>query len=232
MKSLLIDQCSAYLLAHAVAPPARDRSVLPAVAISRETGAGAVTIGQLVAEYLMSKQDRNARYPWAVFDRDMVKKVLEDHKLPEALEKYMPEDAMRRVHDYLEDMCGVHPPSSTLVEHTNHTILKLAMAGNVILVGRGAHLITAHLPHVFHVRLVAPLEFRIRHSEKYYHLNHQEAADYVRNGDRAKVRYLRRNFESQIHSPLQFHITINTGLSGFTEIARLIGDAVLNMRTH
>jgi len=34
------------------------------------------------------------------------------------------------------------------------TILHLAEQGNVILIGRGANLVTRELQHVFHVRLV------------------------------------------------------------------------------
>ena len=56
---------------------------------------------------------------------------------------------------------GLHPSSWTLVQQTNATILQLAQMGNVILVGRGATVITSKLNNVFHVRLVGSLEKRI-----------------------------------------------------------------------
>lgn len=229
MTPLLFEKCRDYLLAQAMSDCNKQgRPPLCAVTLSRETGAGAITIGRLVADYLERKQGGDVPCPWAVFDRNLVRTVLSEHKLPETLECYMPEGAVNSVHDVLEELLGVHPPSWTLLQHTNHTILKLAMSGHVILVGRGAHLVTAHLPYVFHVRLVAPLDFRIRHVEDYHHLDHHEAAAFVRKTDRARERYVRRNFGSRVGDPLQFHMIVNTGKTGFPEAARLIGDAVLN----
>ncbi|MDD5200430.1 MAG: cytidylate kinase-like family protein [Terrimicrobiaceae bacterium] len=229
MKPSPFEQCRSYLLAQAdVVAPREDRPPLRAVTISREAGAGAITIGRMASEYLEKKQ-ADPRYPWAVFDHNLVKRVLDDHHLPKRIEQYMAEDAVHSVSDVVEDLLGVHPSSWTLVQHTTRTILRLAMAGNVIVVGRGSNIITARLKHVFHVRLVAPLEKRIRHVEAYYHLTHREAAEFVSRTDQARARYVRRNFQSRIQDPLEYHITINTGLVSFGEAARLIGDAVLNI---
>lgn len=229
MKQLLLDKWRAYLIAQA-ATTSKERERLPlrGITISRETGAGAITVGRLLTEYLESKQSHDKHYPWVVFDRDLAKKVIQDHKLPETLEAYLQEDASGRVTDFLEELIGVHPTSWTLVQHANHTILRLAMTGNVILVGRGAHIITARLPHIFHVRLVAPLEFRVRHIMDYYQLKPLNAAELVRKNDLAKARYIKRHFGVKVQDPLQFHLTINTGLVKFPEAAKLIGDAVLN----
>ena len=100
--------------------------------------------------------------PWAVFDANLAKQVLEDHKLPANLERFMTEDARLPVEAIVEEVLRLHPSAWTLVEHTTQTILRLAGLGHAILVGRGASVITARLPNVFHVRLVAPLATRIR----------------------------------------------------------------------
>jgi hypothetical protein len=82
--------------------------------------------------------------------------------------------------------------SGELAQHTTQTILRLAGLGRTILVGRGSNIITARLPKVFHVRLVAPLTTRIRHAAEYYHLSETEAAKLVREQDQARGRYVRR----------------------------------------
>ncbi len=228
MNSILADRCQAYLKAIAAPAPAKRVGSRRAVAISRETGAGAVTIGQLLMERLESKQDSATHLPWAVFDWNLVQRVLKDHKLPESLERYMPEDAAHRIENHLEDLAGLHPSAWTLVQHTKHTIMRLAMTGHAILVGRGSHLITAGMTNVFRVRLVAPLADRVRHVENYYHLSHEEAGAFVLKEDRAKSRYLQRNFKAEPQNALQYHITINTGAVSFPEAARLIADGVLN----
>jgi cytidylate kinase len=229
MNSILLEKYRAYLNARGGTPVQEAHPLLRSITISRETGAGAITVSQLVVEYLEMHQVNDPLHPWTIFDRDLVKKVIEHHKLSETVEQYMQEDAPKRVDDLLSDVLGVHPPARTLVQHTNRTILRLAMSGNVIIVGRGANLITSSLTNVFHARLIAPLEFRIQNVREYYNLSHQKAVEFVREGDRAKARYYQRNFNSKIQEPLQYHLTINTGLVNFSEAAHLIGTAVLEM---
>ena len=93
---------------------------------------------------------------------------------------------------------GLHPSGWTLAQHTTKTILRLAGLGHAILVGRGANVITARLPNVFHVRLVALLLTRNRHAAEFYHLSEAEAAKLVREQDHARRRYVRRYFNSEI----------------------------------
>ena len=227
MKPLPLDQWQAYLVAQARSPLGETPIAAPcAVTISRETGAGASVVAQKVIEILESQHVGNVLYPWAAFDRELVTKALTDHSLPATLAHYMPEDAQSQIIDLVEELLGAHPPSWTLLQQTNETIKRLANRGNVILIGRGSHLVTTHLPHVFHVRLVAPVTSRVSHVMQREHLPALAAAEYVQKGDKAKARYIRRNFGSRVQDPLQFHLTINTGLVGFQKAAEIIARAV------
>ena len=62
----------------------------------------------------------------------------------------------------------------------------------MVLIGRAAHVICANLAHVFHVRLVAPLESRVQHIADYFKLSEKEAAEYVEKTDRVRKQYVRR----------------------------------------
>jgi cytidylate kinase len=230
MNASLFDQCRAYLVAQALIPTeGKPRPPRRAVTISREAGAGAVTIGRLVANDLESRQKDDLHYPWAVFDRNLAREVLADSRLPERIEEYMPEDASGAARDTIEDLLGLHPSEWTLVQYTNRTIHRLVSAGNVIIVGRGSNIITAGMPHVLHVRLVASVEKRIRHCESYYHQTHAQAVEFVHKTDRARARYVKRHFKKDIADPLNYHLTINTGEIAFPEAARLIAEAAWNL---
>lgn len=225
MKELPLEKWRAYLLSQArgdhSSPPQQGPRALT---LSRETGAGAHRIGEMVMKIL--EADQPGAKPWVMFDRSLARKTLSDAFLPESLEPYLPEDARNRVTEVIEELLGSHPPSWTLVQRTNQTIHRLARAGNVILVGRGAHLVTARLPHVLHVRIVAPREFRVRQVMERLHLKALPAAEYVHKGDQAKARYIRRNFEARVQDPLQFHLTINTGRVSFFTAAKIIAGAL------
>jgi cytidylate kinase len=113
------------------------------------------------------------------------------------------------------------------VQHTTQTILRLAGLGRSIVVGRGGNIITARLPNVFHVRLVAPLVTRIRHSAEYYHLGEAGAAKLVREQDQARRHNLRRYFNAEIDEPTLYDVTLNTGRMGFVRAAEVIAEAGL-----
>jgi len=205
----------------------KPRLQLPAITISREAGAGAITIGHLVAKILDQRCPGVPACPWTVFERNLAEKMLQDHKLPAALERFMPEDAAFPLNDAVETLLGLHPSSWTLVEHTTHTIRRLATMGNVILIGRGSNIISAHLPHVFNVRLVAPLRERVRQVEEYHKVKSVEAAQMVHDLDEARRRYVRQYFRADIDDPLHYHITINTAHTGFEKAARIIANLVI-----
>ena len=223
-----LHSCRAYIEAQSRLGKAPARHELPVVTISRETGAGAITIAGLVAKQLNKRAADKHLCPWTVFDRNLVEKVLEDHEMPATIKRFVHEDAaVFDLRSAVEELLGLHPSDWTLVHHTTDTILQLAKLGNVILVGRGSNIITANFKNVFHVRLVAALEPRIKHIAEYYNLTEKEAALFVREKDRARRRYVKLNFQAAIDDPLQYHVTINTtGRMTFEDAARLLANAV------
>ncbi len=197
-----------------------------AVTISRQTGCGAVTVAQKLVEYFQTRSPREARQ-WAVFDRNLVEKVLEDHHLPKRLAKFMPEDSLLAIDDTIDELLGLHPPSWILVRRTAETILNLAELGNVILIGRGANVITRKLDYAFHIRLVGSLEMRLKRIQESNHLDAKAALQFIRCEDRGRARYLKKYFQKDIEDPLLYHLTINTDLVSCEDTARLIGNAVM-----
>jgi cytidylate kinase len=226
-----VDIFGSYLQSQA-ALPEQVRELHPlAITISREVGAGGRTIAEMLGERLTAAEKTPDASPWIVFDSSLAKQVLEDHKLPSHLERFMNEDArLLPVEAIVEEVLGLHPSGWTLVQHTTQTILRLAGLGHTILVGRGANVITARLPNVFHVRLVAPFATRIQHTAKYYHLSEAEAAKLVREQDHARRRYVRRYFNSEIDDPSLYDITLNTGRLGFAHTAEVIAQMALQHR--
>ena len=53
-----------------------------AITISREVGAGGRTVAELLGQRFTAAEKTPAPSPWVVFDANLAKQVLEDHKLP------------------------------------------------------------------------------------------------------------------------------------------------------
>ena len=208
-----------------VVPHAANGNCRTAVTISRQAGCGALVVAEKLAARLQTHAPRGAP-PWTVFDRNLIEKVLEDHHLPARLAKYLPEDRTTALQDITDELFGLHPPSWTIVRQTAETMLRLAELGSVILIGRGANVVTAKLSNVFHVRLVAPLEKRIEHAHEFYEMSRKAARQFCLSQDLGRKRYLKKYFNAEVDDPLLYHLTINTGLVPYEQAARMIADAV------
>ncbi len=208
--------------------PKTRREPRMAVTLSRETGSGAMAIGEALAKYM--QEHCPCKCPWAVFDRNLLEKILEDHHLPTRIAKFLPEDSISGINDMVDELLGLHPPAWTIVRQGTETVLHLAELGNVILIGRGATVITAKLENVFHVRLVGSLEKRIERIQASNNLTRAKALDFIRRTDQGRARFLKKYFHHKIDNPLLYDIGINTDRYSPEEAAWLIGEAVIKRR--
>ena len=227
-----LERCRTYINAHIQAAGkglTSDDRPRRAVTISRQTGSGAHVVAEKLAACLQTHTPSDAR-PWTVFDRNLVEKVLEDHNLPHRLARFMPEDRVSEIADMMDELFGLHPPSWTLVRQTTETILHLAELGNVILIGRGATVLTNKLEYVYHVRLVGSLEKRVAHMQELNGLNKQAALELIRREDRGRRRYLKTHFKADLDDLLLYHLVINTDLVPYEAAAQIVADAMLKRR--
>ncbi|OGW88307.1 MAG: hypothetical protein A3A73_01595 [Omnitrophica bacterium RIFCSPLOWO2_01_FULL_50_24] len=208
---------------------AEERTSEPFVTISRQTGAGGITVGKKLVEFLRM-YDRQANGPWTVFDDNLVEEVLREHHLPEKFETFMAEESAPELQDTIEELFGLHPSKWTLVHKTAETFMRLAHLGNVVLVGRGACVVTFKLPLGIHVRLVGSIEKRAAHLQKYYGIGEAQAITMIRSEDSAKRAFLKKYFNKEINDPLIYDFMINTDLVSYEDTARLIGEEILRRR--
>ena len=230
MMSASLDRCFSFINSHTVAP---GRTVAPprvrrAVTLSRQAGCGAVMIAEKLAHYLQ-QHSPHEEAKWTVFDRELMDKVLADHNLPKYLAQFLPEDRISQIEDTLADIFGVHPPTQKVVQQTAETMLQLAELGNAILIGRAGNIITAKLPNVLHVRLVAPLDDRIERICRDDNKSPDAARRFCIEEEQARTRYVKTYFRADINDALLYHLVVNTSRVGCENAARIIGDAVLHL---
>jgi hypothetical protein len=193
----------------------------PGITISQQTGSGGHEIAERTAE-ILDRMERNGKGQWKTYDRQLVEKVLEEHHLPKRIAKHMPEDRRSLVQDVTEELFGLRPPSWVLVPMVVETVLRLVKAGHVIVVGRGAAVITSSMAGVFHVRLVASLPKRIERVQQLHHLTRQEAVRFTEMEDRGSHRYVKAHFHTRIEDELLYHLVINTDRVPYADAAMLI----------
>ena len=90
------------------------------------------------------------------------------------------------------------------------TIRTLAEVGRAVIVGRGGVFITRGMPGGIHLRLVAPLPFRIAAMARTLNTDERDAATIVRDMEHARDTFYRRYWPGESLCPETFTAVLNT----------------------
>ncbi len=197
----------------------------PFITISRETCAGATTLGKHLLPLLDAHLGEEGR-SWMFLDKDLLHHALNHHHLPESLADYLPEDRLPEIKGLIGEIVGLHPPLWELEHRVAEAIHRFAELGHVIISGRAAHLITRDLPGGLHLRLVAPLESRIRRAQQIQQNDRTQAENFIHENDQARERHVRTHFEQDINDPHGYDLVINTDRIPPATAARLVFNAM------
>jgi len=161
----------------------------PVVTISRQTGCSAKRIAIKLSKILtgysyMSETKTDAEWNWTDKDafRHAIREVQAEMQArnidnPEMLSRLeLVANAFSK-----EKFTDVVDEKAIII--LKDVIVKLALAGRYIILGRGATTILSDLPNKLSIRLEAPLEWRINRVAQMKNMSHDQAEEYVTKAD-------------------------------------------------
>ncbi len=167
----------------------------PVVTISRQTGCSARRIAIKLSKILtgysyMSDTKTDAEWHWADKDtfRQTIREVeeelksrnIDDPELEERAQMVAKAFSKEKFYDTVDEK---------VMLILKDVILKLAIQGRYIILGRGATRLLGNLPNKLSVRLEAPLEWRINKVAQMKNMSRDEAEDYVLKSDEKRRRF-------------------------------------------
>jgi hypothetical protein len=207
---------------HAQAHPGT--AVQPFVTISRQAGAGGVTLANRLVEHL-NRVDPG-ELPWTAWDKELVQKVAEEHHISQALVETMEDHGQSWLQEFLGGLrIGESAESASELRvfwKTATAIRAIAQVGRCVIVGRGASFITARMPGGVRIRLVAPLAFRIRNYASIFGVSPAEAEVRVKELDHNRDAFYRRHWPGQTLCPENFTATFNAATIGEVELVNAV----------
>ena len=198
----------------------------PFVTISRQAGAGG-RFGTLLAERLnrtehsLGKLEQSS-IQWHCMDRELVERIASDHHLSADLINGLEQSSHSFVAEFVKGLSlrdGGPPSDLAVVRRAAETVRALAQAGHVILVGLGGVFMTHNMPGGIHVRLIAPLEFRVKNVALARGLSLTEARQKVKSLDDERIGYFRTFWPNKTLSDELFHITLNSSVIDEAQMA-------------
>jgi Cytidylate kinase-like family len=187
----------------------------PCLLISRECGSGGGFLAQKIGE----------RLGWNVFDAKLVDEIAQaahvHQRLVESVDEHVHSHWERTWREHLlEDLSD-----AAYLRHLKEVITVLGHHGKVVLVGRGAQFL---LPSQcgLRVRVVAPLEARIKRLAEHEKLSLEQARATINEVDSKRAAFIWKIFRKDVGSPLHQDLIINTGEISVAAAEGIVLDAL------
>lgn len=111
------------------------------------------------------------------------------------------------------------------IRELSEAVKGCALNGGVVFLGRGANYILSR-PHVFRVRLVAPLDNRIKTLMTTEGMAGHDAEREIEVVDRERAQFVERYFKHDINDPAEYDIVINTATHNLNGMAKAVIEAM------
>ena len=181
------------------------------ITISRQFGAGGLTLGRMVSKTL----------EYSFFDNEIIQMVakkarVSTHwvasmekeaggKFQRFISQLVPKGLVDRI---LDEQRG-YIDEEIYVDLLHNIIRKIADEGNAVILGRGSQYILKDFEEAHHVLLVADKEYRIRFMEEKYDLFTKHAINSVKLEDKRRINLYRKFGREDYDSPVHYHLVIN-----------------------
>jgi cytidylate kinase len=166
------------------------------ITVSREYGAGGGEVARCLAE----------TFGWQLLDRELLHQAAAVEHVPDADLERLDEKAIS-----MADRFRLHPPHQGYLHGLTEAARQAAARGNVVLVGRGTRQLLGDRPNSFHLRLVAPREWRAERMARLEGWTPEQALARCLEVDRTRRRFTRYFFGPAALQPDQYDLVVNTG---------------------
>jgi cytidylate kinase len=192
----------------------------PFITISREYGCGAGEIAGALAVALNKTENTEA---WQAYDRELLDKIIEDHNVSEKLLETIDTVKREEISEFWRSVLTDYPPQVSVYQKLTRTVRSLSIHGHAIIIGRAGVVITRNLKYGVHLRLVAPLSYRIQKIMELHKVKDRlEAERIAERKDRERHDFMTQYLKFDAKNPSSYDITINVARIGNAEIAHIV----------
>jgi len=191
----------------------------PFITISREYGSG----GYEIAEEITSAVNTGSDGPvWAAYDRKLLERVMDDTGLSEGLTETMTGNARKSMTNFIQTSFSSFPSQVTVYRRLVETIRLLAINGHVIIVGRAGNVITRDIPGGIHIRIIAPMEYKIERMINLTGQKRPEVEKLIKNNTKERDGFIKEYVKFDPVEPGNYDLIINNARYTSKEAAQMI----------
>lgn len=181
------------------------------ITISRQFGAGGLTLGQSVSKQL----------GYTFFDNEILQMVAKKARVSTHWVESMEKEAggkfqrfvsqlvpQRLVDRILDDQRG-YLDEEIYVDLLHEIVRKIADEGDAVILGRGSQYILKDVAQARHLLLVADKDYRIKFIKEKYDVTERHAVNSVNMEDKRRTNLYRRFGKEDYDNPSHYHMVLN-----------------------
>ena len=190
----------------------------PSVTISRQLGCPA----KLIAKELVKLINEKRKEKWTCVSKEILKESASKLGIPASeLHHFFKYNKKGMIDGILTTFSKFYVSDIKICKAVEMAIRSIGEKGNVVIVGRGGAAICKDLMNVFHIRLTAPVEWRLKKVMDSYKIKKSEALKFMTDYDQKRLQFLMQ-FAKNIEPEYLFDITYNCASMNKEEIAQYI----------
>jgi cytidylate kinase len=164
---------------------------VPVVTISREFGCPSKPIGQMLTDALNKRMTKSSAPRWRFISKEVVEESARKLDITSVEMNYLISSGEKGlVEDLLTSFSPLYASNRKIRKILNDVIRTLASQGNMVFVGRGSVAILQGCPNTLHIRLQAPLEWRLKGICESRGLTNAEALKLITETDKKRTALL------------------------------------------
>lgn len=196
----------------------------PVITISRQVGCSGLKIARKLSETL---NEFVVCKKWQVISKEVLKESARELELdPQKVNRLFTHNEHSTFDEILEAFNAKMYKSDRVILKTVKEVIKgFAVDGCCIIVGRAGHLLAKDIEHSLHIRLEAPLEWRIEKVAANHHISSEEARQFIIEAEKNRNAF-RKHYLDKKHPEELFDLVIDVSKFKTANIVKLLKNAV------
>ena len=188
------------------------------VTISREFGCPAKPI----TKELVSLINSTSKQKWTYLSKEILGKSATELGIPPSEIKYFFKYHEQGIIDgILNTISKFYISDRKIYSAIEKAIKSIGNQGNVVIVGRGGAAICHNFSKALHIRLIAPLNWRVEKVMEYYNIGKKQAIEFIHDYDSKREKFM-SHFWKEGLTPSLFDVTYNCESFSKREIVQSI----------
>lgn len=196
----------------------------PVITISRQVGCNGLKLARLLSARLNTHK---LSADWRVLSKEVFSESARELDMhPEKVRRTFEESDKYTFQEILKAFNDKSYKSERKIMKTvKDVILTFAIDGFCIIVGRAGHIIAKDIKNALHLRLVAPMDYRVKNIMHNNQLNHADAIEFIEKVEKERTALRKAISDDNLKEDL-FDLTVNRAMFNDEEIVDIIEYAV------